>query len=128
MQKLEEFASWNKKRIFIGFIAILAVLTLLGYGIKTFVLGKNIDFFSKKTTLGTSTQKQENASLPTVSSIQNSLQQKLGDIQQEVSKLDIAEIASSSPQIQKLIKDINALKDYPGNQVKDICQNICNSL
>ena len=128
MQKLEEFASWNKKRIFIGLIAILAVLTLLGYGIKTFVLGKNIDFFSKKTTLGTSTQKQENASLPSASRLQNSLQQKLDSIKQEVSKLDIAEISSSSPQIQKLIKDLNALKDYPANQAKEICQNICNSL
>jgi len=128
MQKLEEFTSWNKKRIFIGFIVILAALTLLGYGIKTFVLGKNIDFFSKKTTLGTSTQKQENTSLPTASSIQNSLQQKLGNIQQEISKLDIADIASSSPQVQKIINDLNALKDYPSNQIKEVCQNICNSL
>jgi hypothetical protein len=128
MQKLEGFTSWNKKRIFIGFIVILAALSLLGYGIKTFVLGKNIDFFSKKTTLGTSTQKQENASLPSASSLQNSLQQKLGDIQQQVSKLDIADIASSSPQVQKLINDLNALKDYPSNQIKDICQKICNGL
>jgi len=128
MQKLEEFTSWNKKRIFIGFIVILAALALLGYGIKTFVLGKNIDFFSKKTTLGTSTQKQEDTSLPKASSIQNSLQQKLDSIKEEVSKLDIKDIASSSPQIQKLIKDLNALKDYPGNQIKDVCQKICNGL
>lgn len=109
-------------------VFILILLGLVGYFGKTFLLGKNrFDLFGKSVK-GISTQRQGNSSLPSVSSLQNSLQQKLGDIQQQASKLDIADIASSSPQVQKLIKDLNALKDYPINQAKDICQKICSSL
>ncbi|OGH20668.1 MAG: hypothetical protein A3D74_05190 [Candidatus Levybacteria bacterium RIFCSPHIGHO2_02_FULL_37_13] len=125
MQKLEELM--NKKRIVIV-VFILIILGLAGYFGKTFILEKNkFDLFGKSVK-GISTQKQENASLPSASSLQNSLQQKLDYIKQETSKLDIAEIASSSPQIQKLIKDLNSLKNYPSDQIKEVCQNICKSL
>lgn len=117
----------NKKRILIIIFTII-ILGLVVYFGKTLLLGKNkFDLFGKSVK-GISTQKQENVSLPSVSNLQNSLQQNLESIKQEASKLDFAEIASSSPQIQKLIKDLNTLKDYPSNKVKEVCQNICNSL
>lgn len=109
-------------------IFIVIIVGLLGYFAKTLLLGKNTFNLFGKSVKGISTQKQENVSLPSTSKLQNSLQQKIDSIKQEASKLDIAEIASSSPQIQKLIKDLNALKDYPSNQIKQVCQNICNSL
>ncbi len=117
----------DKKRIFI-LVFIIIIVGLLGYSAKTLLLGKNKFNLLGKSVKGISTQKQENASLPSASSLQNSLQQKLGDIQQQVSKLDIADIASSSPQVQKLINDLNALKEYPSNQIKDICQKFCSGL
>lgn len=107
---------------------IIILVGLLGYSAKTLLLGENKFNLFGKSVKGISTQKQENVSLPSASHLQNSLQQKLDSIKQEASKLDIAEIASSSPQIQKLIKDLNALKEYPSNQIKEVCQNICNSL
>ena len=117
----------NKKKILI-LVIIVIIVGILGYSAKTILFGKNkINLFGKSVK-GISTQKQENVSMPSTSKLQNSLQQKLDSIKQEVSKIDIAEIASSSPQIQKLIKDLNALKDYPGNQIKDICQKICSGL
>lgn len=115
-----------KKIIILALVAIIGGLLL--YLSLFLFLGKNKLSLSKKSVKGISAQKQDNASLPSASHLQNSLQQKLDSIKQEASKLDIAEIASSSPQIQKLIKDLNALKDYPSNQIKDVCQNICNSL
>lgn len=109
----------NKKR-FLTIVFIIIILGLLGYSAKTFLLGGNKLNLFGKSVKGISTQKQETAS--------NILQQKLADIQQQVSKLNIADIASASPQVQKLIKDLNALKDYPSNQAKDICQKICSGL
>lgn len=117
----------NKKRIII-MVFIIIIVGLLGYSAKTLLLGKNKFNLFGKSVKGISTQRQKNASLPSASSLQNSLQQKLGDIQQQVSKLDIADIASSSPQVQKLINDLNTLKEYPGSQIKDICQKICSGL
>ena len=117
----------NKKKILI-MVFIVVIVGLLGYSAKTLLFGKNKFNLFGKSVKGVSTQKQKNVSLPSTSNLQNSLQQKLGDIQQEVSKLDIAEIASSSPQVQKLINDLNALKDYPSNQIKDVCEKICSGL
>jgi len=117
----------NKKRILI-IVFIIILLGLAGYVGKTFLLGKNkFDLFGKSVK-GVNTQKQKNVSLPSTSKLQNSLQQRLDSIKQEVSKLDIKDIASSSPQVQKLINDLNALKDYPSNQIKDICQKFCSGL
>jgi hypothetical protein len=115
----------NRKRIFI-IIFILLGIGLLGYSAKTLVLDKNQDIFSKKSVKGTSTQK--NSNVPSASSLETELKKKLDTIKQEVSKLDIADIASSSPQVQKLINDLNALKDYPSNQIKDVCEKICSGL
>ena len=81
-----------------------------------------------KSVKGISTQKQKNVSLPKTSKLQSSLQQRLDSIKHEVSKLDIADIASSSPQVQKLINDLNALKEYPSHQIKGICEKICSGL
>ena len=117
----------NKKRIFILFVVILGI-GLLGYLSKTLVLGKNQYNLFGKSVKGIKTQKQENVSLPSAPNLQSSLREKLDILKHEVSKLDIADIASSSPQIQKVISDLNSLKQLPSHQIKEICQNICNGL
>lgn len=115
-----------KKIIILAFVAIIGGLLL--YLSLFLFLGKNKLSLSKKSVKGISAQKQKDASLPSASNLQSSLQQKLDSIKQEVSKLDIKDIASSSPQVQKLINDLNAVKNYPGNQAKEICQKICGGL
>jgi len=109
-------------------VFIVIIVGLLAYSAKTLLFGKNKFNLFGKSVKGISTQKQESVSLPSTSKIQNSLQQKLDSIKQEVSKLDIKDIASTSAQVQKLINDLNALKEYPSNQIKDVCQKICSGL
>ena len=109
-------------------VFIVIIVGLLGYSAKTIFLGKNKFNLFGKSVKGVSTQKQKDASLPSASKPQSSLQQRLDSIKHEVSKLDIADIASSSPQVQKLINDLNAIKNYPSHQIKDICQKICSGL
>lgn len=107
----------NKKSIFIVFVIL--VVGLLVYLSKTFVLDKHN--FSKKSVKGTKTQ-------PSIPTLETALKQKLDSVKQEISHLDIKDVASSSPQVQKIINDLNSLKELPSHQAKEICQKICSSL
>lgn len=63
-----------------------------------------------------------------VKEIKEVVQQRIETIQQEAENIDIVEIASSSPQVQKIINDIKSLEKYPSDQAKGLCQQICNGL
>lgn len=139
MDKIHTIETWNKKRVF---ITLLIIVLLIGFGIKTFVLDKNKDFFAMlsspaflKSVMGVNTQKEDRvkgekstkkntSSLP----IQATIKEKLDELKKEVNSLNIVDIASSSPQIQKIINDLNVLKEYPANEAKEICQKICGGL
>lgn len=62
--------------------------------------------------------------LPSQQDVQNQIQ----TIQQQVTHLNVAEIASSSPQVQNIIKQIENLPSGPESQVKDACMRLCNNL
>lgn len=138
MDKTGIIETWNKKKIL---ITLLIVVLLIGFGAKTFVLSKNKDFFSVhtvptflKSVMGVNTQKDKekgaNSTKKNTSSlpIQAVIKEKLDDLKKEVNSLNVVDIASSSPQIQKIINDLNSLKEYPANEAKEICQKICGGL
>ena len=139
MEKLQTEESWNKKRIFLTLFVIILLLTG-AFGIKNFVLGNNS--FPKespvinalKSIKGVATQEELNAQTKKINPpavnlpVQKIIQDKLGAIQQEVNNLNVADIASSSPQVKKIIEDLQSLQDYPKNQAKDVCTKICSGL
>lgn len=133
MEEVKVEKSWNKKRIFIS-LSILVLLVVGIFALKTFVLNQNIDSSKPNSVLhSVKGDKDEQPiknvfSLPKTSSVQKALKEKLEDVKKEVGNLNIESIASSSPQIQKVINDLNALKQYPINQVKDACLKVCNGL
>lgn len=49
-------------------------------------------------------------------------------IQQQIDKLPFANIASSSPEVQKILHDMQGLKKYPLGEAKAICETLCKSL
>jgi hypothetical protein len=67
------------------------------------------------------------AATQVVPNIKNSVADQLNNLKSEAQNVDLVEIASSSPQVQKVINDLKALQDYPKNQVKATCEQICNS-
>lgn len=139
MDKTENIETWNKKRVF---ITLLIIVLLIGLGIKTFVLSKNKDLFAiqkgtafLKAVMGVDTQKEdkvkdEKATKNNTSSlpIQAVIKEKLDTLKKEVNNLNVSDIATSSPQIQKIINGLNVLKEYPANEAKEICQKICGGL
>ncbi|HYK08102.1 MAG TPA: hypothetical protein VEW42_01230 [Candidatus Eisenbacteria bacterium] len=62
--------------------------------------------------------------LPSQGDVQNQIQ----NIQQQVTHLDVAEVASSSPQVQQIIKQLQQIPAGSVNQVKDMCVRLCNNL
>jgi hypothetical protein len=117
----KEPEQWDKKKILLFLIAAV-VLIGIGFEVKDLVLGTNIKpsaSVTKPDIKGAATQIAPN--------IKNSVQDQLNNLKTEAQNVDLVEIASSSPQVQKVINDLKALQNYPKNQVKATCEQICNS-
>lgn len=127
MEELKNEESWNKKRIFAAFFLIIGLI-VLGYFLKTKVLDKSSSpTNSLKAVKGTTSTKEENKEQEQGLNInvQKAMQEKIESLKQDVKGLNIVEIASSSAQVQKIINDIKSLEQYPTNQAREICRQIC---
>src|SRR3989344_703868 len=126
MEKVNTKESWNKKRIFIT-LFLLALLVAGSFFFKTQVLDINTQTDKSFKAVSSEDKKTENQKKDEGSkiNIQSAIKEKIYDLQQQVTTLDVMEIASSSPQIQKIINDIKSLEQYPVNQAKEICRQIC---
>jgi hypothetical protein len=125
--------SWSKKRVFLGLI----VLAILIAGLATFkilVLDKNQDLVQKpiskysKNVEGASTNTISSSQENAVVSLKTNIQNQLNAIKQEASSIDLTEIATSSPQVKKIIEDIKSIQNLPKDKAKDYCEQICNGL
>lgn len=125
MEEVGEQESWNKKRIFFTLV-LIAVLIAGILLFKNRILDTNTRFFQEetKTVKGVST-KEKLIDEEFKANVQEAVKEKINNIKQQVSGLNIVEIASSSPQVQKIISDIKSLEQYPTNQAKEICRKIC---
>lgn len=59
---------------------------------------------------------------------QGEVQSEIHNIQNQVTHLNLQEIATSSPQVQQVLKQIQDLPKEGGDQVKDACYRLCNNL
>lgn len=127
-QKKEEEQQWDKRKIFL-FLILSLFLVGLGFQLKSILLwestnsSKNSSQNAKADIKGTSIQ--EPKSTP---DIKKNIQSQINNLKEEAQNINLVEIASSSPQVQKVINDLKALKDYPQSQVRDICEKVCSGL
>lgn len=128
MEELKNEETWNKKRIFIAIFLIIALI-IGGYLMKTKVFGNRSlsPFDILKSVKGISNVKKDDKTQEKSLGVnaKKALQDKINSLKQEVSGLNILEIASSSSQVQKILRDIKSLEQYPANQTKEICKQIC---
>ena len=126
MEEIKSEESWNKKRIFAALFLLIALI-VLGYFLKTKVLSeKSSPTDSSKAVKGITNTKEKNKEQEGLNiNVQKVVKEKIESLKQDVKGLNIIEIASSSPQIQKIINDIKSLEQYPTNQAKEICRQIC---
>lgn len=133
--------TWNTKRILIT-LAVIAFLIISAYFFKDFVLGKSKELLSKTTQSlsrtskgveGVSIEEKPSSAQPPAKSnvlpeVQKVIQEKLETIKKEITSINIQDIASSSPQFQKIVNDLQSLQQYPRNELKDICTKVCGGL
>ena len=126
MEEVKTGDSWNKKRIFAAVFLIIALI-VLGYLLKTKVLSEKAPpTDSSKAVKGTASTKEEIKEKEELNvNVQKAVAEKIESLKQAALGLNVVEIASSSPQVQKIINDIKALEQYPTNQAKEICKQIC---
>lgn len=108
---------WDKKKIVITVLITVVISAGLVYSAN--ILG--LIEFQKPLTKNSSSK---SIYLPSKIDVED----KLEEVKQEINALDIAEIASSSPQVKKILQDLRFLQEYPGNQAREMCQRICSSL
>jgi hypothetical protein len=121
MEEVNTQESWNKKRIFIA-LFLVTLLVVGGLFIRIRFLGENS---SKMVEQAKEISVRQGANPVSTVNIQEAMKEKIDSLKQQVSGLDVSEIATSSPQVQKILNDIKSLGQYPTNQVKEICRKIC---
>ncbi|MDO8657345.1 MAG: hypothetical protein Q7K55_01295 [Candidatus Levybacteria bacterium] len=131
------YESWSKRRIIIGLLAIV-ILFGIGFGVKEIAVKQIASFkdLYKTKVAGVSTKKEQESlnekskEQPSVQSFKwkEDMQERLDLLKKEVGGLNVSDIASSSPQIKKLIEDLQGLQQLPRNQAKEACYNICRGL
>ena len=114
-------AQWDKKKIIL-FLLAAVILIGIGFEAKDLILGANVS-----PAVSVNKPDVKGAAVQVVPDIKNSVQNQLNTLKSEAQGVDLVEIASSSPQVQKVINDLKALQNYPKNQVKATCEQICNS-
>lgn len=122
-----EEKTWDKKKIVIGAVVLLIVAAILYTG-RTTILAK----LAQLPQTDVRGVKMEKVNFPSqqysIGSPKQAVQEKIEAIKKEVNSLDVVEVASSSPQVQKVINDIKALEQYPQSQAKEACKKICETL
>ncbi|HZJ18612.1 MAG TPA: hypothetical protein VFD45_03285 [Patescibacteria group bacterium] len=118
---------WDIKKIIIT-VFILTILIALVLFFKFYVFAEN-DFSNKSLSSTPSIKQVEGVSTSeNPPDIKKAVQEKVNLIKEEAASIDVIEIASSSPQVQKVINDLKELEKYPSNQAKSMCNNICDQL
>ena len=122
----ESTEQWDKKRIIISaFFVIVAIFAVNEI--------KTAFFPSKNGVLGQATQvtpgpiKKPDIELPRFNVV-NEVGSKINEIKNNINSLDPKEVASSSPQIQKVLRDMEGIKDLPSNEAKSMCMKICSEI
>jgi hypothetical protein len=130
LKPIEE--SWNKKRIIIGLVFLFAAVAGLT-AFKVLVLDQNqnsLQSVTNKTATaveGASTSNNPNND-STISGLKTNIQDQLNTIKQEASNINLTDIATSSPQVQKVIDDIKSIQNLPRSQAKSFCEQVCSGL
>src|ERR1035437_3038506 len=124
MKERQEKIEWDKKKI-LSFV--IAVILLLGMGLVV----KEMMFAGSQTPNSVSVAtgvKGVNTQINPLPDIKQGIQNNIDSLKNEAQNINIVDIATSSPQVQKVINDLKAIQDYPKNQLKQTCENICNKL
>ncbi|GDX61724.1 hypothetical protein LBMAG33_0340 [Candidatus Levyibacteriota bacterium] len=123
---------WDIKKIFIGIISIV----IIGIGLffsKDILFSKFEQQFKndnmRKEVAGAITRQDGNIFSIKSSGdfVKQAIEEKISTIMIDASNISLTEIASSSPQVQKILNDLKTIEQVPRNKAKEMCQKMCDS-
>lgn len=120
--KHEDDFEWDKKRVAIALIVLVVGFFLL-YEIKN-------NFFDDKV-LGDEDIRKSEIEKPKIKppvDLSNELETTFDEVRKSVLNLSPEEVATTSPQIQKVLRDIEGIKNLPQNEAKEACHKICSEI
>lgn len=140
----DEKIEWDKKKIIITSVILLG-LVIGGFMVKQFLLGsrnpssgsndrqsvKGINYPPSQN--GSSSQNSSNFNsasnqLPSFKSIGQGVQQEIKTLEKQAQSVSLQEVASSSPQVQQIIQQLQQLPSLPQSIAKQTCEQICGKL
>jgi len=127
-RKKEEVSTeeWDKKRVIIT--AFFVVVAILGVReIKTTFFSNNDEVLGQNVSVTPTPIKKPSVEIPRVN-VANQVGSKINEIKKNIEGLNAQEVASSSPQIQKVLRDMEGLKDLPSNEAKSMCVKLCSEI
>jgi len=125
--KKKEESQWDKKRIIL--FSILVFLAIIGaYYVKTLILPDNTSKDLSSNSVLKESVKGASTSENSPGSLKQGIQNQINSLKDEAQNINVVDIATSSPQVQKVINDLKAIQNYPSNQLKSTCEKICSGL
>ncbi len=119
---------WDKKKIIMA-IFILLGLIIGGFELKTYVLGsKDLNSNFQSDVKGSRVFPSTIIAFPSAQSIGEEALGNINNIKEEINNINVQDLATSSPQVKKILDDIKSLPNYPASQAREVCLNFCNGL
>lgn len=115
--------TWDRKKVSLV-LSLVMILLVFGF------FGSNRYLLQSKTEVKGDTTKEEakkTIEKPNIN-IKKDLEDKVNAIREDVDSLDVKEVASSSPQIQKVLNDIKSIQNLPSNEAREACMKICSGI
>lgn len=125
VEKEDDGLVWDKKRLVIALVLVFVLV----FGVDKL---KNM-FFPHTNILGESTiKKASEIEKPDVQGpnmdLQSHVTSSLQDVKDNINSINPEEVATSSPQIQKVLHDIQGIKNLPSDQARNACLKICSGI
>lgn len=115
----EDEPEWDRKKVLIAFAVILFLIYAF-LSTKDFFVTQDADVKGISDVAEKQSSKASEAT--------QRARDRIDQIKENVNNLNVLDVATSSPQIQKVINDIKALESLPRDQAKSACEKICSGL
>lgn len=124
MEETQTYERWDFKKILI----VLVLLVAAALSFKTFVLDQKSPESSNNeltNVQGARTSEAPSSSPAPNEEIKKSIENKLIELKKEVNNINVVEVATSTPAVQKVLNDLKNLQNLPQSQAKEACFKIC---
>jgi hypothetical protein len=122
MKAFEEKQELDKKKIILFSFGVILLL-VMGLIVKQMMFAG-----ARSVPVRTSVKGAETQIPNPVSDIRSNIQNQIDSLKNEAQNINVVDMATSSPQVQKVINDLKAIQDYPKNQLRQTCEKICSGL